>query len=141
MARRVEIKQKDAESYYPFPVNPLAYLNLDSTDMNVNQTVDGYSYENIRNWDGRVRTMRWEGLPNKTPFSTLVSNLKALVGEECHIRLNYLAGGGIEETEELLIRVIDVRTEFEAGLGPKDSTSHLIYSSIEFLFVFISASE
>lgn len=139
MPRRVQIKQKDQgdEHYYTFPVNPLIYQNLDFQDMHVSQTVDGFSYENLRNHDGRIRTMRWEGLPNKAPFNSLVSFLKNLIGSKCHIKLNYLAGTGLDNTSPKLVRIIDVKTEFAAGLGPKDATSHMIYSSIELTFVLL----
>ena len=137
--RRVAIKlsTEDDDEYYVFDINPKSFVNNDSTDMALSRTIDGYAFENIRNFDGRVLSMKWGPLPNKAPYSTLLAALKTYKGKECNIKYNYLEGTGEQNTTARSIRVIDVVTEFREGLGPKDSTSYLIYENIELLFVYI----
>lgn len=123
-----------AGGWYTFPINPLDFDKNDNTDMNVSQTIGGHSFEMVSQYDGRPKTMTWENLPNKSPYTTLVSNLKALKQQTTYLRLNDLSGSsGISSAQK--IRVIDVETKWNPGSGPLSSTCNLKYSSIKLVYV------
>lgn len=132
MARRVEIKLETSGSYYEFPINPIEFENLDSQDINIDRTVDGYSIEMRSVFDGRVRRMHWENIRNVDPYTTMVSNLKSYIGRRCDLRLNYLTGSS-SNTSSSKIRVVDVQTAWK--IGSQNDGGHIKYALIDLLYV------
>lgn len=130
----VRVQISGAGGWYTFPINPVSFENNDNTDINVSQTIDGYSFEMIPIFDGRPKTMYWENLPNKTPYSTLIANLKALKQQTSYLKLNDLSGSPGESAVQK-IRVIDVETAWSPGAGPASATCNLKYSQVKLIYV------
>lgn len=131
----IKLQSEDDSSYYVVPINPIKFEDIDNIDMSVGRTVDGYSFEMRTLFDGRPRTMLWKGLPNRDPYSTMVSTLKTYVGQTCNIKLNYLEGTGTQDTGAITVRVLDVQTQKQEGAGAMTSTSYMTYSSIKLMYV------
>ena len=113
MIARVQISgsylsDTDSGNWYTFDINPSNFDDQDSWEVNVGRTLNGYSFEMLPQFDGRPKTMRWENLPNRSPYTTLVSNLKLLKGKETYIRLRDLSKSE-NNSEEQLIRIIKVK--------------------------------
>jgi hypothetical protein len=132
MARRVEIKKQIDSTYYTFAINPIEFQDLDNQNLNIDSTIDGYSFEFRPIFDGRPRIMHWDKLPNKEPYITMVSTLKSLIGYACHLRLNYLSGSSSDTTVQN-IRVVDVQTT--KTLGGINDGGHVKYGSIDLIYV------
>jgi len=135
MARRVEIKLETDVSYYELPINPIEFENQDSQSVNIEQTVDGYSIEMKSIFDGRPRRMHWENIRNKTPYSTMVANLKSYIGKRCDLRLNYLTGSS-SDINTSKIRVVDVQTTWK--IGSQNDGGNIKYATIDFIYVPVS---
>jgi hypothetical protein len=130
MPARVQIS--GGTGWYTFPINPIEFDNPDGLDVSINQTIDGYSYEIVPAFDGRVRTMTWNRLPNKEPMITMINNLKALQSTSTYLKLRDLTGE-LNQTTEQSIRVIDVTTSFGIG-GPSDNC-YMKYETVKLRYV------
>lgn len=135
--RRMAIKldSESSSSYYVVPINPIAFDNKDTADMNAGRTVDGYSFETLAAFDGRTRSLTWEDLPNRSPYSDMVSTLKTYIGQKCQIKLNYLEGTGTQNTTALNVRVVDVQTQWKTGSGSFTSSSYMDYDKVVLIYV------
>lgn len=134
MPRRIQIKEDTDTSYYTVPVNPFSYDPVDDTEVTITRTVDGYSTETRPQFDGRVRTFSWNNLPNRIPFSTMVSTLKTYAGRDCNLKLRDLSGSESDETVTN-IRVIKVTATWAPGRGPSDATSKMKYGIVSLEYV------
>lgn len=132
MPRRIQMKLDTESNYYTFPINPANFENNDSRDLNVNQTVDGYSTEQIAVFDGRPKIFEWENLPNKAPYSTLVATGRTFLGKKCTLKLMDLSGNESDTTTQN-IRVINFETKWT--FGPESATSKLKYQIVRLTYV------
>jgi hypothetical protein len=134
----IKLNGEAASTYYNVPVNPVSFDTQDSTNIKVEQTAEGHSVEMIATFDGRPRVMEWKNLPNRTPYSTMVTQLKTYIGKTCQIKLNYLALTGSTDTVAINVRVIDVATSIKSGTGPSNATSYAVYDTLRLSYVLVN---
>lgn len=132
MPNRVQIS--GSTGWYTFPINPVDFNDEDNIEINIQRTIDGYSFEMIPIFDGRPRTMQWNGLPNKSPYSSMVAQLKTFIGETVYIRLNDLSKSEGTSTP-FRARVINVETKIRSGAGSATAVSKLVYDFIKLTYV------
>ena len=136
---RVQMKLAGG-TYYTFPINPVEFDDKDSYEFTTKRTLDGKSIEQYSNSDGRIRTMTWHNLPNRSPYAggtdTLIPKLKSYVMQgECILKLRSLSKIG--STQEDSIKVIDVTTMLSPGAGPQTADDYLKYSTIQMKYIVI----
>lgn len=132
MPRRVQIKE-DGGSYYTFPINPIEFENQDSDDIATQVTIDGQTVSFKIPFDGRARTMTWKNLPNKSPYSTLITQLKTYKGLDCVIKLRDLSGDTTDETEQN-VRVLNVETKYSSR-GIVGAEAYLEFETVVLTYV------
>jgi hypothetical protein len=120
---------------YTFPINPIDYDPQASESFSLVQTVDGSPVRFTPFFDGRKRTMRWRSLPNRTPYDTLIPNLRASIGVSgVRIKHNDLSIDGNDDVWKT-IRVENVIYRYKSGAGPATATGKLAYD-IDFIFTY-----
>jgi hypothetical protein len=118
----------DIQGYeYTLPINPLSYDNHDNIEYKKEETVDHGAVTFAPFFDSRSRKMEWRRLPNKVPYSTMVSTLKSAIGIS-GVRVNHQGlniAGTVDYWQNIYVENVDVR--LNDGAGPGDATSHLRY--------------
>jgi len=137
--KRVQIKLATDSIYYSFPINPIEFNDNDSLEYSTSRTIDGKSIEQYSFFDGRVKTMTWRNLPNKTPYagdaSSLLNKLRTLVrAGECHLLLNDLDKVGATAARTS-IKIIDLTTVLSSSPASDAATGHLKFDTIEIKYV------
>jgi hypothetical protein len=122
---------------YTFPVNPIGYNPQENEQYSLKSTIDGGAVRFTPFFDDRKRVMRWRSLPNKSPYNTLIPNLRSAIGiDNVKIKHRDLDLSGDADVWRS-IRVEDVNFRYKEGAGPSTATSNLAYD-LDFVFTYIT---
>lgn len=127
----------DGTGWYTFPVNPIQFNDQNSRELEVGRTLNGYSFEMFSVFDGRIRTMEWNGIINKEPYITMMSNLEALRGKSGYIKIADLSGTEGNTTVQP-IRIVNVVIVPKSGRGAITAQAKMVYESIILSYVHTS---
>ena len=118
------------------PINPVEVDLAQSIDHELVPTIDGEPVSSLSMFDGRVRTLTWRNIPNKTPYTEMVSGLRLLpyLVSGCQINLRDIHPS-LGNSEMIPIRVNDVLTKYNQGAGPNSATNKLSYEYITVEYV------
>lgn len=134
--QRVAIRLYGSGTWTTFPINPLEFENLDNLEFNQMFTVDGRSIEQYPQFDGRVRTMTWKNLPNRSPYQSFVNTMKGWPRRGTYeLKLGDLSGTEGDATVQY-IKVVSVHTEWNPGAGPASADSNLKWGTIQLRYTF-----
>lgn len=137
MPNRVQIKTEDSASYYTFPINPIEFNSESNDDVEITYTIDGYPIVMKPIFDGRLRTMSWNNLPNKTPYYELVQQLISMKGKKAYIKLRTLSGSP-DNQDITYARIVNVDCKW-SNQGNLVATGNLVYENIVLSYVPIKA--
>jgi len=73
---------------YAFPINPLEYDAQEGTRYGLSTTINDSSIRFEPYGDPRKRVMRWRGIPNRSPYTTMIPTLFSSIGIS-GVRLNH----------------------------------------------------
>jgi hypothetical protein len=130
--RRVQVSSTDGE-VMTLPINPINFDDpLDAP--NVVRTIDGFSSISYSKWDGTVKTLEWQNLPNKAPYTNLLSILNTLPGTTGTIILNDLSGS---ITDTVVQNVVWISLDKKIAYGPASATAAIKYEYIKLSYSLI----
>jgi hypothetical protein len=132
MPRRVQISLADGTSGYTFAINPINFDGNDNPEFSISSTIDGYSVIMKPIFDGNPRAMEWNNLPNKAPYSLLVSSLRTYINKRCRLYLQDLYGN---QTYTGYQYIYPLSIETKWGVGSSSSDSSLKYETVKFTYV------
>ena len=89
------VDSADAVQHFTCDINPLIADLQFGLSPTMEQTVDGEPIVFLPGFDSRTRTLKWAKLPQKTPYTTMINNIKELEGltSGCQIQRNDLDDG------------------------------------------------
>jgi hypothetical protein len=114
------------------PINP---INFEDTinQPNVVQTIDGFPAVFYSAWNGQVKLLEWQNIPNRRPYDLLTTGgllqvLSLLPGTTGTIILNDLSGSSTDSTSQ---NVVWISLETKKAMGSARNTSCLKYEYIK----------
>lgn len=125
---------------YTFPVNPAEYDGQFNYSYSLQSTIDSSVSRFEPVYDNRKRVMRWRGIPNRSPYNTMIPTFLSSIGIS-GVRLNVrdmdIAG---DQNQYRDIYVQDVVYNYVPGQGVKGATNSLRFD-IDLIFTFTSAQD
>ena len=128
------VDSADAVQHFTCDINPLIADLQFGLSPTMEQTVDGEPIVFLPGFDSRTRTLKWAKLPQKTPYTTMINNIKELEGltSGCQIQRNDLDDGAGSALWER-IRVLSV--SYGLVRGPASATHNLSFNELTIRYV------
>jgi len=121
----------DSLANFTLIINPIEVDLQQSIQYELVETLDGQPIASLPLFDGRIRTLTWKNIPNKTPYIEMVSGLRNLEYIVSGVQINYRDLHEDDNNDQWIpIQVLSVSTSWRAGAGPSNAVNSLVYESI-----------
>jgi hypothetical protein len=127
----IRVQIWDNNSWYTFPINPIEIDLQDSDEYKNIDTIDGETTQQKPFFDNRIRKMKWENLPQKDPYLSMVIKLKTFKGVITNMILNRL---NFDDTTPVQVKILNVKTEISSNASAA-SPYKMVWSSVELEYV------
>jgi len=135
MPRRVQVRKYGETDWYEFPINPVEFRNNDSSEVQIQRTITGNAVQQYAPRDGRVYSMIWKNLPNKSPYKDLIEEMEGWIRNGIYeLKLRDLTGDTTDNTVQY-VRFVNLYKELSPGTGPQSAEAHIKYDSIQLDYV------
>lgn len=127
---------------YTFPINPSEFDAKTGIDYELRETVDGRSVRLVPFFDDRPRVMSWKGIPNRSPYDTLIPTLRSAIAiSGVRMKLNdlNLVSEDYDIWKEVVIQDVDYR--FLHGGSASEKATGKIKFNLDITFTFVKPKQ